>query len=159
MAQTLGVKGMRKLVKMAAAAAVASAAFVPVQASAQNVTFSGSVPHRCVIVISDGDGVLVTSADGTTMSSRLAGGDPGDATVTATNGSFTLSSSVTTGNGDTPDTESGEMDILTNNTASATTSQALTNSGANDVDVHYVSTKAAGFTVGVYNPVVTLTCS
>lgn len=62
----------------------------PSNAASGTANFSGTVtsPAICIITVENPDGVLAPNTAGTQLSSKLPGGSPGQATITALSGLF-----------------------------------------------------------------------
>lgn len=161
MAQTLGVRAMKKLVALS----IAAMAFVPVQAMAAtgNLQFNSTVTNTCVINVASA-GTLAPNSTFTQLSSKNTGGTPATANVTNTGPDFDLSISITSFTG--PDassaTTSAEFSGTGDNAFSATgtgVSVSLPGSGTTAVSADFTADNAAGFSTGTYAATVTLTCA
>lgn len=155
---------MNRIVKMAAAAAVA---FVPAQAFAAtgNVIFNGTVTHTCTITVG-APGGLGVSGDFQTLSSSISGGAAGSATIAATGNGFEISVDAPTLTKPTADTTSETL-TSSYSTSGATSVSGSDSSAANglnhgntSVTVNMSAVKGGSdvFEAGTYTGTVVLRC-
>jgi hypothetical protein len=165
---------LRRMSKLALIApALACALYMPpVEAATRNIVFYGSVTtnNQCAIVVRQ-TGVLGVRADQLQLSSKLAGGRPGLATVTAF-GSFRLSAvtpsvyTIAPNGGDTNVTRqvlfSGVKTFGGGATFAehdASVSERINGNSVTDVTLNFIGTRTgAAYPTGRYQAVVVLRC-
>lgn len=137
----------------------------PAIAETGDVTFTGIITATCTIAI-DAPGTIVANPSRTVFSSTVTGGDSGAATVTATDGSFTLSVSDPAVFTSAPATGSDNVDfdaMVTGTGASSFTigdgAAGALNQGQTTATVDLTAAKLSGtFAPGSYTATVVLTC-
>ena len=153
---------MKKLLVAMGVASVALASNFAVAATG-NVEFNGTVNTTCSVVV-DSNGTLAQSADANVLSSKLAGGASGAATVTTTGLNFAVSVANPSGweSTSTGTTSAASMvaDMTIGGTTTAAGSTVPVGLGDTSVGVDLVATAASGtsFANGSYDAVVVLTC-
>ena len=150
---------MKKLLVAMGVASVALASNFAVAATG-NVEFNGTVNTTCTINV-DNAGTLAQSADANVLSSKIAGGSNGQATVTTTGLNFGVSVANPTAwvSGPTA-ADSFAADMTIGGSTAAAGSTVPVGLGDTVVEVDLVATAAAGtsFANGAYDAVVVLTC-
>lgn len=130
-----------------------------------DINFSGTITASCSIVI-DAPGRIAANTARTVLSSTSGGGDSGEATITTTNGSFTLTVSDPTGFSSAPPTggDNVSFDAMVTGSGDSTFTigdgnTASLGRGATTATVDLTAAKLSGtFAPGAYNATVVLTC-
>lgn len=153
---------MKKLLVAMGVASVALASNFAVAATG-DVEFNGTVNTTCTINVTD-NGELASINGGNVLSSKAAGGDAGDATVTTTGLNFQVSVADPSGwaSTSTGTTAAASMvaDMSIGGTTTASGTPVAVGLGDTEVDVNLVASAAPGtsFANGTYDAVVVLTC-
>ena len=153
---------MRKILFSASVLAVAT---VPAIAQTGEVDFSGTITASCSVVI-DAPGQIGANAARTLFSTTANGGDAGEATITTTNGTFTLTVSDPTDFTSTPAPGGDNVSFDATATGSGDSTftigdgnTAALGRGVTTATIDLTAAKLTGtFAPGSYHATVVLTC-
>ena len=135
-------------------------------AHAADVLFGGSVLSTCVLTVGV-PGVMATSADSKTMSSKIAGGNRGTVVAVATGSTFSISTTAPTSFAVAPGDGGSNVDFTAEYEGTGATNSGVKSggtatplaAGVSTVGVDLAATKTTGvYEAGIYSAAVTVTC-